>query len=110
MSMFKVFRGILDKRFYYRLRADNTELILSWEGYATKENCLEGIEIVRRCALEPENFERIDASFNYSFFLLKGVNGEIIGKSENYLTPSAREAGIITVLRQASEASLKDFS
>jgi uncharacterized protein len=37
-------------------------------------------------------------------------NGEIIGRSENYLTSSSRENGISAVKRDAPSAPIEDLS
>ncbi len=42
---FEVFRGANEK-FYFRLRAANTNNLLSSQGYTTKDNCLNGIRSV----------------------------------------------------------------
>ncbi len=57
---FEVFRGANDK-FYFRLRAANTNNILSSQGYTTKENCLNGIRSVTFLA---HNHTLIDDTVN----------------------------------------------
>jgi uncharacterized protein YegP (UPF0339 family) len=104
---FQIFKGILNNQFYYRLRSSNNEIILSGEGYVTKEACVKGILSVKSNAPFDHHYLRKDATGNYTFNLKAG-NGEIIGRSENYTTVTARENGIDAVKREALKAQIED--
>jgi len=58
------------------------EIILSSEGYVTKQGCVNGITSVKTNAPYDNRYERKDGLSNYTFNL-KASNGEIIGRSEN---------------------------
>ncbi|WP_293307744.1 YegP family protein [Pedobacter sp. UBA5917] len=106
---FQVFRSEKNSEYYYRLRAANGEIILSGEGYTTKQNCLNGISSVKVNALHDKHFIRKDAVGNYTFNL-KAANGEIIGRSENYTTAANRENGIDAIKRIAPDALIEDIT
>jgi uncharacterized protein YegP (UPF0339 family) len=106
---FQVFKSSKNSEYYYRLKAANGEIILSSEGYTTKQNCLNGISSVRLNALHDSHFIRKDATGNYTFNL-KAFNGEIIGRSENYTTAANRENGIEAIKRDAPDALTEDIT
>jgi len=104
---FQVFKSTANNEFYYRLRAANGEIILSGEGYTTKQSCLNGIASVKINAPSDSNYVRKDNPSNYTFNL-KAANGEIIGRSENYTSSAARENGIAAVKKDAPSAPIED--
>jgi uncharacterized protein YegP (UPF0339 family) len=106
---FKIFKSIANGQYYYRLRAANGEIVLSGEGYTSKQSCLEGIAAVSGNAADMTRYHRHNDYMNYTF-VLKAANGEIIGRSESYITPAGRDAGICAVKRSAGLAAVEDLS
>ena len=106
---FQIFKSSTNFQYYYRLRARNGEIILSGEGYTTKQGCLNGIASVKVNAPYDSRYERKDGYNNYTFNL-KAANGEIIGRSENYNSSYSRESGISAVKRDAPGAPTEDLS
>lgn len=106
---FQVFKSTSNNEFYYRLRAANSEPVLSGEGYTTKQSCLNGIAAVRVNAAFDSRYDRRDGIGNHTFNL-KAANGEIIGRSENYSSAAARENGIAAVKRDAPDAPIEDLA
>lgn len=106
---FTMYRSGVNNQYYYRLRASNGEIILSGEGYTSKQNCLHAISSVKVNAPNDSRYERKDTLANYTFNL-KAANGEIIGRSENYTTVYARENGIVAVKRDAPGAPVEDLT
>ncbi len=107
---FQVFKSQANFQYYFRLKSkSNGEIILSSEGYTTKQNCLNGIASVKAHAPYDGNYERKDGLGNYTFNL-KAVNREIIGRSENYTTRQSRDNGIDAVKRDAPVAPIEDLT
>lgn len=106
---FQMFQSSANNQFYFRLKAQNGEIILGSEGYTSKQNCLAAIASVRLNAPVDLRYERRDSPSNYTFNLKAG-NGEIIGKSENYTSSAARENGIAAVKRDAPTAPVEDLT
>lgn len=106
---FQIFKSSFNFQYYYRLRAGNGEIILSGEGYTSKQGCLNGIASVKANAPFDNRYERKNGFNNYTFNL-KASNGEIIGRSENYTTSSGRENGVAAVKRDAPNAPIEDLS
>ena len=96
--------------FQFNLKAGNGQVILTSEGYTTLAACKNGIESVKKNAVEDARFERKEAKNGAPFFNLKAGNGQIIGKSEMYSSQAACENGIASVMTNAPEAEVvEDF-
>jgi len=95
--------------FQFNLNADNGQNILRSEGYTTKASCDNGIESVRKNALDISRFEQNTSSNGKFYFNLKAANGQVIGTSEMYESKAACENGIDSVKRNAPTASLEEL-
>ena len=93
---------------WYRLRADNGEIVQSSEGYTSQASCENGIQRVK-ANCQSQCFESFLESGQYGFNH-EAANGEIIGRSEKYPTAQARDHGLQVVLREAPEARVQDLS
>lgn len=109
MSIFEVKKSP-DGQAYFRLRADNGEIVLSSERYKAKDSAFKGIQSVRKNAPNPERFERKISSNGKPYFVLKAGNHEVIGTSELYQSESARDSGIQAVQSSAAAATISDLS
>lgn len=104
MGTFELFRDEAgDHRF--RLKADNGEIILASEGYATKADAEEGIEVAQKLAPDAMNYERKRTDAGHSF-MLQSYNGEVVGTSALYTTTAARDKGIEAVKDEAPGADV----
>jgi uncharacterized protein YegP (UPF0339 family) len=107
---FQVFMNRIDKEFYFHLKSvQSGEIILSGEGYTSKQSCMAGVQAIQDCAGDERNYQRRDAHGNYTFNL-RGHNREIIGRSENYVTLLNRELGLAAVKRDAPVAGVEDLT
>lgn len=106
----------------FNLKAGNGEVIATSEIYATEAACMNGIESIRRNAieakLEDQTVEGYEAVTNPKFevytdkagefrFRLKAKNGEIIAVGEGYKTKASCLNGIDSIRRNAPEASVE---
>jgi uncharacterized protein YegP (UPF0339 family) len=95
--------------FMFNLKAGNHETILTSETYSSRAAAENGIDSVRRNGVDDGNFERKTAKDGSAYFTLKSpANGQVIGKSEMYSSPSSRDGGIDSVKRNAATAEFKD--
>lgn len=99
-----------DGQFYFNLKAQNGEIILTSEMYTTKANTQNGITSVMTNALLDQRFERKTSKRGEPYFVLKAANGEPIGVSEMYSSPSAMENGVESVKQHAPDARVEDLS
>ncbi len=105
MGKFKVSTDAAGK-FRFNLVADNGQVILSSQGYAGKDGCMNGIESVRKNCANDSLFERKEASNGKVHFNLKSTNGQIVGSSQMYADNSGMENGIASVAKNAPEAAV----
>lgn len=103
---FEVYKG-KDDQFYFRLRAANNEIVLSSEGYVSKDGCLNGVESVKSNAPMIKHYQKKQSSDNKYYFLLVAANGQTIGNSEMYNTEAARDHGIDVVHDVAPKAEVE---
>ncbi|WP_026729928.1 YegP family protein [Flavobacterium denitrificans] len=94
--------------FQFNLKAGNGQTILASEGYTTKAACTNGIESVKTNSQDDGRFDRKESSNGKPYFNLKASNGQIIGTSEMYESVAARENGIESVKKNASDAETDD--
>ncbi|GAA4382047.1 YegP family protein [Hymenobacter koreensis] len=106
MATFQIFQS--SGQYWYRLRADNGEIVQSSEGYTSKASCQNGIQSVQNNC-QPTRFESFFNAGQYGFNHI-AANGEIIGRSEKYTTAQSRDHGIQVVLREAPTARTEDLS
>lgn len=94
--------------FRFRLKASNGQAILASEGYKAKAGCTNGIESVKKNALNDANYERKETSSGKHRFNLKSTNSQVIGTSESYETTAARDNGIESVKNNAPDATVTE--
>lgn len=90
-----------NSQYYFNLKADNGQTILSSEGYTTKTSCQNGIDSVKANAKSDSNYDKRTSSNGKYYFNLKAANGQVIGTSEMYETSSGRDNGIESVKTNA---------
>jgi len=109
MAIFQVFKSSSKNQYYYLLKATGTsQLILSGDGFPSKQSCLESIKVIQQKAVEDDFYERTSSYLNY-IFVTKSPAGMIIGKSEHYTIESARENSIVMIKEGAGSAIVQDF-
>lgn len=93
----------------FNLKAANSQIILSSEGYSSKNALQNGIESVRKNSAREGAFEIKEAKNGQSYFLLKATNGQVIGQSEMYASPSGLKNGIESVRKNAPMAVIEEI-
>lgn len=94
--------------YQFNLKALNSQIILTSEGYLAKSSCKNGIESVKTNSPTDSKYDRKVAKNGSYYFNLKAGNGEIIGTSQMYTTINARENGIESVKANAPDAEVID--
>ena len=93
---------------YFNLKAGNGQVIGSSEMYSSVAARENGIESVKKNAVEDARYERKEAKNGAPYFNLKAANGQVIGSSEMYSSVAARDNGIESVKKNAPEAEVVD--
>lgn len=91
-----VIKRTTNGEYYFNLKADNSQIILTGQMYSSKSDCFKDIETVRNiCSYA--NYELKQPLNNKYSFVLKTSTGQIIGNSEMYKTKAGMENGIESV-------------
>ncbi len=96
--------------FQFNLKAGNGQVILTSEGYSSRDGCNNGIESVRKHSKAAANFDKKTAKDGSPYFSLMASNGQSIGKSEMYRSTASRDKGIDSVMRNAGTAKISDLT
>ncbi len=94
--------------FQFNLNAGNGQTILLSEGYTTRAGCDNGVDSVRKNAVDDNRYDRKTSTNGKFYFTLKATNGQIIGTSEMYDSEAGRDNGIASVKENAPGATVSD--
>ena len=106
--MFELFQSENNQKYYFNLKAKNSQIILSSQGYADKSGAKNGIESIKTNCGDDSKFERKTASNGKFHFNIKAGNGQIIGSSQMYASTAGMENGIESVKTNAPDAEIQD--
>lgn len=95
-------------QFHFTLKGGNGETILTSERYVNKQGALGGIQSVKDNSPIAARYEKKNASNGQAMFNLKSGNGQVIGTSETYSSPSARDGGIQAVMSNGPTSTTQD--
>jgi len=98
-----------DGQFYFRLKADNGQVVLASEMYQAKAGAVNGIESVKKSAGLADRYDKLTSKNGKFYFTLKAGNNQVIGNSEMYESESARDKGIESVMKNAPNAEIADL-
>ena len=97
-------------QYAFSLKAGNAETVLRSEQYESRAAAESGIASVQKNCVLDERFDRKDAADDRTYFNLKAGNHQIIGTSQMYATPAARDNGIESVKTNGVSTTIKDNS
>ena len=96
-----------DGNYYFNLKADNGQVILTSQGYTTASAMNAGIASVQTFAPDENRYDRQTAANGKLYFNLVASNGQVIGKSQMYESESGRSQGIASVAQNAPSATVE---
>ncbi len=108
--MFEVYQTKSNKKFHYRLKAANGQIILTGQGYASKKICLKGVASVKKNCSRRGAFHPKTARDGRKYFTLVAANGEVIGQSQMYKSDSGFRNGMASVRKNAPGAGTRDLT
>ncbi len=104
MSTFDLFRDA-NKDLCFRLKTASGKVLLTSEGFASRADAEEGIELAQRLAPEARNYERSRSDAGHGF-TLQTYEGEVVGTSELFPSIAARDKAIEAVKDEAPGAEV----
>jgi len=96
--------------FRFRLVSAAGNNIMASESYKEKRSAFNGIASIKKNCQLSERFVRRQTKDGKLYFVLKAGNHEIIGKSGNFQTDDACEAGIVEFRNVALAAEIDDLT
>lgn len=105
MEMF-VITQLRNGDFQFDLKFNTGKTLLNGDGYPTIDCCINAIETVQRNSLNQHCFEKINSDNSSYYFILKSINGHIIGRSENFENQKRRDKIIEIVQKTAVKAKI----
>jgi uncharacterized protein YegP (UPF0339 family) len=105
-SRFEVFAG-KNGKFYFRLKVQSGEIILSSQGYALRSSARRAIQSVRDHASDAACYVAKKNKAGKSYFNLVARNSKVIGTSQSYATPQGMKKGIESVKKAAAKAGIE---
>jgi len=93
----------------FRLKATNGQVILASEGYTNKSGCSNGIDSVKKNAVDDNRYERKSTASGKYMFNLRAANNQVIGTSELYEKEASRDNGIESVKKNAPDAEVVEL-
>jgi len=81
-------------QFFFDLKAETGEIILSSEAFHTKAACNTGIQALKTVVRDDNKFERMKSADDHFYFVINGTNGKPIAKSVLFDNPTERNAAI----------------
>ena len=106
MSKFIIKKNI-NEQYYFVLKANNSEIILTSEMYTQIHSLKNWIQSVIENSYYDSQYNRLISMDNKYYFTLEAENGEVIGVSETYNSKQAMENGIQSVKENAPIASIE---
>jgi y4mF family transcriptional regulator len=94
--------------YYFRLTANNGQILLTSEGYVSKVGCLNAVHSVKSNGKDQNRYDKRTTSSGKYYFNLKATNGQIIGTSEIYETAASRDNAIKTMQSFVTDTLLND--
>lgn len=105
MGKFEIYHNE-EGKFFFRLKAGNSQVILASQGYATKAAAKNGVKSVQKNATKNEQFDRKDSKDGKFYFTMIARNKEIIGTSQMYNSKTGMEKGIASVVKNATDSTV----
>jgi uncharacterized protein YegP (UPF0339 family) len=96
-------------KYYWVLKANNGEIVLTSEIYDSKQGSQIGIQSCKN-SLNDWNFRRHNSQNGQFYFTQVAYNGEVIGVSETYVTITGCESAIKSIKNNAGSALTYDLS
>jgi uncharacterized protein len=92
-----VINKISNGEYYFNLKADNSQIILTSQMYFSRSDCNNDIESVRNNCTDETVYESKRSFNNKYYFVFRAANGKLIGNSELYSSGAGMEDGIESV-------------
>jgi len=94
--------------YMFNLHAGNHQIILTSQGYKSKDSCMNGVVSCQNNSSDDGKYERKTSSNDKDYFSLKAANGKIIGSSEMYERTAGMENGVESCKKHGPSTEVKE--
>jgi uncharacterized protein len=101
-----VITRVSNGEYYFNLKADNSQILLTSRMYSSKPACNNDIESVMNNCTDDSRYERKHSVNNKYYFVFKATNGQVIGNSERYDSRAVMENGIESVKKSENNTKV----
>lgn len=109
IMVFEIFKSQSGEKFYFRLKTADGNVVLSSQGYASKDSCKNGTTSVKNNAGEDGRYEIKQSANGKWFYNLLAKNKQVIGTSQMFDSEKAMEAERAAT-KLAATATLVDLT
>lgn len=95
------------KKYRFRLKAKNGEIICASQAYSSRSSCMKGIKSVAKNAKSKDNFISQESKSGKWTFRLKSGNNKVIATSQPYRDKTSMNKGIKSVMANAPMQVIK---
>lgn len=109
MATFEIYKSKgKSQKFFFRLRANNGQIVLKSQGYMQKSGAQRGVESVRKNVAREGGIERFEGKNGKHYFRVVATNKQVVASSEGYESARGAAAGMTSVKKNASAATVED--
>ena len=106
---FEIFKSQSGDKFYFRLKTADGNVVLSSQGYASKDSCKNGTTSVKNNAGDDANYDIKQSANGKWYYNLLAKNKQVIGSSQMFDSQAAMEVER-SATKQAASASIVDLT
>lgn len=106
-SKFQIIRAE-NKKYYFRLRTGDGDILLRSEGYNIRAGAEKGIDIVRTSVYHDDRFKRRMSLEGKYYFEIVTIDGDILGTGKLYESLQGCDNGIFAVKDLAPKAVIEN--
>ena len=103
--MFDIYKD-KSKKFRFRLKAKNGEIICASQSYTTRSACIKGAKSLILNAKKKGSFKVLKNKAGKYFFNVIAGNNKVIASSQGYKSESSLKKGIESVQKNATKKNL----
>ena len=104
-TLFEIYKD-RSKKFRFRLKAKNGEIICASQAYTTKSACTKGAKSLILNSKKKKSFKVLKNKAGKFFFNVVAGNNKVIATSQGYKSESSLNKGIESVQKNATKKNL----
>lgn len=107
--MFEIYQSEKTKKFHFRLKAANGQVVLTGQAFNDKESCENGVESLLANGADESRYEVQEALDGRKYFVIRSEQGQIIAQSQMYKSESGIKNGIMSVGNNIADSRMKSL-